>query len=165
MLALPALASAMICGVTDDLALIFRPALGWRICCWCIAMFGALFGLSALAGNDLGGEIAMGAAGLVFALVGIATATARAKCTRHGLTIRSLRSRFVPSTEVTSVDVSDTDFGYGQRVRIVIRRRGGRSLKPSALTRYDTKRNRERANADAEAIRCALGLTTLNSDA
>lgn len=143
--------------MTDDAALVLRPPRRWRIYSWSLAAFSALFGLCALAGDDLGGEVTMGAGALVFVLVGISSATSRVECTRRGLRVRSLWWRFVPANEIASVEVSGTDFGYGRRVGIEIRRRKGRALKPPALARYDTRKNHDRATADAEAIRQTLG--------
>lgn len=144
--------------MTQPAALVFRPA-GWsRRAGWAIIVFGVLFGLIGIGTGDIGGLITVAAAGLVFALCGVSLVISSVTCDSQGIKVRSLYSTYVPAAEVTAVEVAGTNFGYGNRVRVDIRRRHGRTLKSSALMRYDTAKNRAQAEADADAIRKTLGL-------
>jgi hypothetical protein len=126
---------------------------------WAIAIFGALFGLSGLAADgDIGAAITMGTAGVIFLLCGISLVVSSVTCDRQGIRMRSLYSKYVPASDVANVEVSTTDFGYGRRVRVDIRRHAGRTLRSPALMRYDTKKSHAQAEANADAIKQVLGL-------
>jgi hypothetical protein len=123
-----------------------------------MAVFGALFALCGLAANLVVG-IFMAIYGIGFVALGLDIAVARVTCDRTGLDYRKLfRSRRVLANEVTAVTVKSVPGGGYRRVRINIECHRQRPVKLVRLQRRDTPHNFVQSEADAQAIRQALGL-------
>ncbi len=141
--------------------MVLRPDRTKQVGAWAFTAFGVIFGLSAVAGGDLLAEILMGLFGLLCVLSGPGAAITRLTCDPSGLRYRTLwRTTRVSASDVTAVTTRSVP-GYGRkRIRIDIERQSGDALKLTALQRQETPTNLLKSEADADAIRHALGEPT-----
>jgi hypothetical protein len=142
----------------SDARLTLRPRSSSRAAGCAFVVFGAIFGPSGLTTNHTLIAVFTGLYGLFIALIGVSIVIARLECDRTGLTYRGLRTVRFSASDVSSVSVkSIAGYAY-RRLRIDVNRKNGRPLKLTRFQRGDNAKNRATAEADADAIRQALGL-------
>ena len=97
---------------------------------------------------------------VLLAFVCVAVATSRVTCDASGIRYRLFRTVRVPAAEVRAITVkSQLSHGSGRRsVLVVVERKTGKPIRLVATAMWDKPQNRATVEANADAMRAALGL-------
>jgi hypothetical protein len=95
---------------------------------------------------------------VLLTLLFVAVATSRVTCDANGIRYRLFRTVRVPVAEVRAITVQLSQ-GSGRRsVLVVVERHTGKPIRLVATAMWDKPQNRAKVEANADAMRAALGL-------
>lgn len=134
-----------------------KPPRLWRVVGSIMVIFGLLFGLAGIGGDDVGATGLMLAFGLLAAAVGLSLATAAVHVDGDRVLYRHGWTRRIRADEVVGVRVGRGSGAYYDRVALFVDRRRGRPVRLTALQQPDTVEGRERLSAHAAEIERGLG--------
>jgi hypothetical protein len=127
-------------------------------------IFAAVFlGLAAIfVGGSLGSEpkdLPWIPVALFLSLSCVAVATSRVTCDATGIRYRLFRTTRVPAPEVMAITVESRVSSSGRKnVLLVVERASGKPIRLVGTTMRDNPQNRAAVEANADAMRSALGL-------